>query len=443
VKQTFYLDSDGDTYGDAGTSTEACTAPPNYVSNADDCDDTDGNVYPGATEVCNGIDDNCDDVVDEGVKQTFYLDSDDDGYGDAANSTEACTAPPNYVSNADDCDDGDASAYPGAPEICDDGKDNDCDTQTDENCELYYWDGDSDGYGNPAGPTSTFPQSGYVDNNDDCDDGNDDIHPGATEQCNEVDDDCDGNTDEGCVTYCEDADGDGYGNPSFTTTVNSPAPPPGYEANCGDCNDDESSIHPGATEVLDDGIDNNCDGLVDEGVCATECSPCDLNNDGVCDDVDLVIFGLEHGWGNWDCHDNPPGTPCLCDIVPDGVCNSLDGVCFLRAWNRPECKISLYIEKLRPRKAEPGKAIRIIGRGFGDGAAGDFIYFGPKKLEFGSPRIKLWTDTKIRVKIPKYKYIKNDNAWFNGEDFRRVRVRVRVGGEDSNYKRLKILNPAR
>jgi hypothetical protein len=76
------------------------------VSNDGDCDDTDGNVYPGATEVCNGVDDNCDGNVDEGVLQTFYLDSDGDTYGDAGTSTQACSAPSGYVSNDGDCDDG-------------------------------------------------------------------------------------------------------------------------------------------------------------------------------------------------------------------------------------------------------------------------------------------------------------------------------------------------
>ncbi len=109
----------------------------------------------------------------------------------------------------------------------------------------------------------------------------------------------------------------------------------------------------------------------------------------------------------------------------------------------PKCKVGLYIEKLRPRKAEPGKAIRIIGRGFGNGFAGDAVYFGPRKLEFPHARIKLWSNTKIRVRILKRPYTKNNNAWFNGQDFRRVRVWVTVGGEDSNVVRLKILNPDR
>jgi hypothetical protein len=282
---------------------------------------------------------------------------------------------------------------------------------------------------------------GYVPNDDDCDDMNDDIHPGATEQCNdEVDNDCDGHVNENCLTYCFDNDGDGYGDPTLEQ-VSSQASPPGWVANCGDCDDKNPFVYPGAYDDPNDGVDNDCDGNVDEGIC-DQCSSCDLDNNGVCDEEDLIIFGIEHGWQDWDCSQSSPGQ-CICDIVVDDVCNSLDGLCFLSAWYLPKCQVSLYIEKIRPRESEPGKVIRIIGTGFGDGAAGDFTYFGAKKLEFGSRRIKLWTDTKIRVRIPKNKYIKNDNAWFNGEDFRKVKVRVEVGGEDSNKKNLKILNPDR
>jgi hypothetical protein len=97
----------------------------------------------------------------------------------------------------------------------------------------------------------------------DCDDTDDDIHPGATEQCNSVDDDCDTQIDEGCVTYFEDADGDGYGNPAVSVT--SLAPPPGYVANAADCDDNRAHIHPGAAERCNNLRDDDCDGTVNEG----------------------------------------------------------------------------------------------------------------------------------------------------------------------------------
>jgi hypothetical protein len=97
----------------------------------------------------------------------------------------------------------------------------------------------------------------------DCNDTDDDIYPGATEQCNSVDDDCDTEIDEGCVTYFEDADGDGYGNPAVS--VISPAPPPGYVANAADCDDNNAHIHPGAAERCNNLRDDDCDGTVNEG----------------------------------------------------------------------------------------------------------------------------------------------------------------------------------
>jgi hypothetical protein len=89
--------------------------------------------------------------------------------------------------------------------------------------------------------------------------------------------------------------------------------------------------------------------------------------------------------------------------------------------------------------------VRIIGKGFGNGSGGgeySIVHIGPKQFEFGSTnRIKRWEDTKIKVKIPKKKYTKNSCAWFNGEDYRKVKVWVTVGGVDSNKLKLKLLKP--
>jgi hypothetical protein len=316
---TYYRDADGDTYGDSGDSTTATSQPAGYVANANDCDDTNGAVNPGATEICNGVDDNCDGNIDEGCV-TYYRDADGDTYGDSGDSTTATSQPAGYVANAGDCDDDNSGINPGATEIdtygdpgdsitatsqpagyvanagdCDDdssginpgateicnGIDDDCDGDIDEGCPVitnYYPDTDGDGYGDPGGTPVTTPTSGYAANNDDCDDTDGDIHPGANEQCNGVDDDCDGATDEGCVTYYEDADGDGYGNlystitvpgdplppktpDSLPRTVHAQAIPPGYVANAGDCNDNNPNIHPGATEICDNGIDDDCNGF--------------------------------------------------------------------------------------------------------------------------------------------------------------------------------------
>ena len=133
---TFYADLDGDGYGDAGSPIVACAPPPGYVSNDTDCDDGDGGVNPLATEVCDGVDNNCDGMVDEGLTSTFYLDSDGDGYGNPSAPIQACSAPPGYVVDNTDCNDTNASTYPGAPELCD-AVDNDCDLVIDEGCPAF------------------------------------------------------------------------------------------------------------------------------------------------------------------------------------------------------------------------------------------------------------------------------------------------------------------
>ena len=99
-----------------------------------DCDDNDPEVHPDAAEWCNGIDDDCDDEVDEGDavdRATWYADGDDDGFGEASSTVAACDAPSGYAATGDDCDDADPTTYPSAPEICGDDVQNDCDGATD------------------------------------------------------------------------------------------------------------------------------------------------------------------------------------------------------------------------------------------------------------------------------------------------------------------------
>ena len=102
----FYVDSDGDGAGDSGTTEMACEAPEGYVDNADDCDDDDNTVYPSAEEICDGIDNNCNDQADEDLAlATYYEDLDEDGFGDADVTMEDCAQPEGYVDNMMDCDD--------------------------------------------------------------------------------------------------------------------------------------------------------------------------------------------------------------------------------------------------------------------------------------------------------------------------------------------------
>lgn len=140
VTTTYYADADGDTYGDAAMMTEACTAPDGYVTDNTDCNDADGAINPGAVELCNGVDDNCDGNIDEGVLMTYYADADGDTYGDAAMTTEACVAPDGYVADNSDCNDADGAINPGATEICGNGIDENCDGNIDEDDVMASFD---------------------------------------------------------------------------------------------------------------------------------------------------------------------------------------------------------------------------------------------------------------------------------------------------------------
>lgn len=165
-----------------------------------DCRPSDASSYPGATETCDGVDNNCDGTVDEGLTlQTWYRDADQDGFGNAAQSVQACQQPEGTVASADDCDDSSRSTYPGAAELCD-GLDNDCNDVADNGAvPRDFWpDRDGDGAGDRAAtPTeSCAPIAGSVTNGTDCNDGNADVRPGGTEACtNAIDDNCDGSID--------------------------------------------------------------------------------------------------------------------------------------------------------------------------------------------------------------------------------------------------------
>ena len=266
---TWYADTDSDGYGDASITTLACSQPSGFVADGTDCDDADATINPAAAEACNGVDDDCDGDVDEGVMDTWYADTDGDGYGDPAATTLACTVPSGHVADDTDCDDTDAAVFPGADEWCN-GYDDDCDGFADEvdalDVTTWYADRDADGYGDATVTTLSCTQpSGYVADDTDCDDFDDDIHPSATELCDGVDNDCDGTVDEDdaadASTWYADSDGDGYGLAGTDTAAC--AQPSGHVADDTDCDDTDAAVNPAASEICD-GIDNDCDGLVDD-----------------------------------------------------------------------------------------------------------------------------------------------------------------------------------
>jgi len=202
---------------------------------SDDCNDNDRTIYPGAPELCDGKDNDCDGLIDEGLST--------DHDGDGHYTLDSCASP------HDDCNDNDASIHPGASEICD-GKDNNCNGLIDEGFDV-----DHDGFTTCQG---------------DCNDHDATIYPGAPELCDGKDNNCNGLIDEGCSCGCVDNDHDGY----YTyDPINCPTG--------NDCDDYNPAVHPGAPELCD-GIDNNCDGVIDEG--------CNSGSDGSKEAPTTILF---------------------------------------------------------------------------------------------------------------------------------------------------------
>ncbi|MCP4873418.1 MAG: hypothetical protein GY898_32405 [Proteobacteria bacterium] len=294
----------------------------------EDCDDEQPLVYPNAPEACNGLDDDCDSIIDDG------FDVDLDGHTDAA----ACA-------DGTDCDDADGEINPDADELCD-GIDNDCDEGVDEDLALVEWCVDTDGDG-VGGDDSTEvcdeeAPAGYVECDvvPDCDDEDGTSFPGGTELCDDVDHDCDGDptNDLDANEYWEDADGDGYGAGAVLVDCAAEAPTGfvDYVEDDEDCDDDEEDVNPAETEVCD-GADTDCSGVIDDTVDADtdgffDCDDCDddnidVNPDGIesCNGIDDDCDGV----ADEDTDDDLDGfTTCGTDGIPgntDDDCNDNNG----------------------------------------------------------------------------------------------------------------------
>jgi len=343
---TWYADADSDGWGDHNTSTDACGAPSGYVADDTDCDDTRDDVNPDGAEICDaanadedcdGTADDYDSSVDTGTYDTWYGDTDTDGYGDAASPITQCDQPSGYVTDDTDCDDTEYFVNPGSQEVCDeDDVDEDCDGRSDSldrtadpsSQYTFYADDDSDGYGDIGDPiTACDAPAGFVSNANDCDDGRDDVSPAETEICDayDTDEDCDGLSDDhdpsadsgSMSTFYADTDTDDYGD--LTAPQAACDAPAGFVADFSDCDDAVATTFPGATEVCNY-TDDDCDGDTDEGTTVTYWQDVDLDGEGGSSmSGEFCEASPASGWSedNTDCDDADAyvfsNAPELCD----------------------------------------------------------------------------------------------------------------------------------
>lgn len=319
----FYDDRDGDGWGDPAAWWHTCVAPAGTVSRAGDCDDGQAAISPDQDEACDGVDNDCDGLLDEADAvdaPRWYLDADGDLWGQDAVYQDACVQPEGYVEGGGDCHDGDAQVNPGMAELCDPGDvDEDCSGLADDldpdALGLLSWhlDQDGDGFGLDADLVwSCEPQPGRAERGGDCDDGDPRVHPDVDEVCaNGRDDDCDGLADEldpdpgPDVPLYADDDLDGYGDVDQPRGVGC-AREAGQSSLASDCDDQDPAVHPGAVEVWYDGVDQDCAGDDDD----------DADGDGV--------EAVEAGGA--DCDDSDDGVwPGATEVCVDGVDQDCDG----------------------------------------------------------------------------------------------------------------------
>ncbi|MCB9693322.1 MAG: putative metal-binding motif-containing protein [Alphaproteobacteria bacterium] len=266
---TWYVDADGDGYGDAPLVSCETSQPAGTATVAGDCQDDptlpgSAAVHPGALELCDGLDNDCDGFTDlddpEGAAAgDWYPDVDGDGFGATGSApVTSCAPPAGHAANADDCDDADPHVSPAEPDDACDGVDANCDGIPDDGALPTTWwiDADGDGYGTTE-VTGACPEPGQADQGGDCDDTDATVNPGRSDDdCDGEDDDCDGRPDDDApvVPNIADDDGDGHwGEAPGTTTC--------PEHAVTDCDDTRADVSPDAPEQC--GPDDlDCNGVV-------------------------------------------------------------------------------------------------------------------------------------------------------------------------------------
>ena len=260
-------DSDGDGFADA-------------ASGGDDCNDDIATINPDAQEICGGVDDDCDGLVDgqdDSLDATtlarWYPDGDGDGYGADNAAVLGCEAPAGTIATGGDCDDARDDVNPSVGEVCDDiGTDEDCDGAVDDDDDSvtggtrFYADLDGDGFGG-AGTTrdACLQPDGHTVDPADCDDTRADVSPAGVEVCDsaDTDEDCDGLVDDADVlasvpAWYPDADGDGWGADTPAYRCDALA---GELADAGDCDDTDADVN---GDDLDGDGTSGCDGDCDD-----------------------------------------------------------------------------------------------------------------------------------------------------------------------------------
>jgi len=328
-----FYDGDGDGVGFGETPNQEdgdgdCTDDPGQAAIGGDCDDTQPTIYPGADEVIeDGFDQDC-----SGADLVLCSpDADGDGVGAAGVVLELDWPCSDHdaVPSTGDCDDEDVAAFPGADEIVDDGIDQDCNGADTVTC---WYDGDMDGFGSSA---PAFAIDGSCDTDDqeadnalDCDDSRDDIRPGGTDIPDDsADQDCNGADARTCFP---DGDNDDFGTgEAVVNLLGNCSTTPGFSWVDTDCDDTASSVYPGADEVADDGIDQDCSGA-DTVTCLYDGDGDGYGEDGteaLDGDGSCLTADLQAPVGG-DCADNDaarfPGAVELCNEVDDDCDGTVD-----------------------------------------------------------------------------------------------------------------------